>query len=179
MILIPTAAWNKYKAIIRDAHNSFNGETLTWVRGNNIIRLFQEQEEPGLTYVDLKVLISFNYFRQWPITQRDQGGEQDVENMLVLINKQYLKELGYLTPAPREYFNFKPGVDFFIHRGIKYKSEGDTFNSQAYDDPLFLQLILRREEILVGDDPLNAKVQQSVILEPEVDILKILDSNDL
>lgn len=177
---VPAAAWNKYKAIINKiAAPNFNGDTLTWVRGLQTVTQFQEQEEPSGVTVDLKVLIGYNFFRTWPITERDQPGEQDNENMLVLINKKYLKDLGYLTPAPNEYFNFRPDADFFIHRGIKYKSEGDTFLSQAYNDPLHLQLVLRREEILTGDLMFDAKVAQGLILEAEVDILKIIPGDDL
>lgn len=179
MSLVPQAIWNKYKAIIRAAHDSFNGDTITWIRSIPNISVFNEEEEASPNSVKLKVLIAYNYFRTWPITERSQLGEQDNENMTVLINKKYLKELNYLTPAPNEYFNFNPGADFFIHRGIKYKSEGDTFTSQAFDDPLFVQLILRREEILEGDKLFEAKVDQPLILEAEVDILQIIQGDDL
>lgn len=171
--MIPGSIWTKYKRLMYKAHQSFNQDTLIWVKHTPRVTLFQEQEELSGDRVELKGLIGFNFFRTWPITKHSSAGELDNQNMLVIFNREYLSELGYLTP--QGYFNFKPDKDYFIHRGIKYKGEGDTFLSQAHDEPLHIQIILRREETLTGEDPHDYPETQKVIQEVSSDTLYLDD----
>lgn len=160
---ISPAKWAQYKAIVNNAANSFNQSVLIWVRGVDKIEAFREEEHESGNRVNLKVLIGFNSFRTWPITMQSQSGELDNQNMLVYINKQYLRDLGYLTST--NYFNFSPDIDYFIYQGIRYKCEGDTPVSQASDDELHVTLILHREEVLTGNGRFNYPESQGVIQE--------------
>jgi len=151
MTLIGNSIWNRYKKIIDDVHEDFNQDIITWKRNlPTTVNFFNEQENQEYTSIDLRVLVGYNYFRTWPITRHNEQGESDNQNMIIMINRSYLSRLGYLTE--KGYFDFKPDKDYFFHRGIKYKSEGDTLLSQAKDTPLFIQLVLRREELLSGED---------------------------
>lgn len=172
--LVSDALWAKYTALMRDAHDTFNGATVTWIRGDRRIEHFNEQEHDSGDSMELQVLIGYNTFRTWPITLKDQQGEVDNQNMLLYINRQYLQELDLLTP--RGYFKFNPDLDYFIHMGIKYKSDGDTAAAQAYNDPLFILVILRREETLNGNEQFEYPEAQNVIIElPEQIIITLND----
>jgi hypothetical protein len=170
--LIPLAGWDNYKALMRRAHDTFNQDTLTWLKANDAVTRFMEQEDLNPTIIPLKVLLGFNSFRTWPITLQQQGGEIDNQNMIAFINKTYLQENGWLLP--NGYFNFRPDKDYFMHRGIKYKAEGDTFASQAYDDPLHIILVLRREELLVGETQFDQQTSQRVIVEVDYEEVNLI-----
>jgi hypothetical protein len=151
---IPQAIWKRYRKIIRDAHDTFSQDVVIWKRAVEVVLLYNEDNNiSNYDNVELKVLIGYNYFRTWPITRKTGAGEIDEQNMIIIINKDYLNELGYINAQGM--FNFKPDKDLFLHRGILYKPEGDTPISQAYDDPLHVLIILRREETETGTDRLN------------------------
>jgi len=150
MVKISTAAWNRYKDIINEAHDDFNQDTITWARHQQTrVELFRDGIENNYQEVELKVLVGYNYFRTWPITSHDGDGELDSQNMVLYINVKYLKDNGWADI--NNYLDFNPANDFFIHRGIKYKGEGDTFIAQAKDEPLMFLLVLRREEETTGN----------------------------
>ncbi len=153
--LISTAKWAQFRKLISDAHDTLSQETITWRRftRSTVPRYREDSDGSIFTDIALKCLNGYNYFRTWPLTRHTAGGELDAENMIVLLNKDYLKNLGYLTS--QGYFDYRTDLDLFFHRGIKYRPEGDTFISQAFDDPLFIMLILVREEIATGTDRLN------------------------
>ncbi len=153
------STWDKFKNIINGIHDDFNQDTVIWRRSKESrsttepVYRFNEQEQNDATDYDdipLQVLVAYNYYRTWPITKQTESGELDNQNMSLLINIKYLSDLGYLTA--KGYFDFQPDRDYFIHRGIKYKGEGDSLVSQAKADPLLFQIILHREEVLVGQD---------------------------
>lgn len=148
----PTAnQWNVFKNIINNAHNSFNKETLIWRRASFQKSLYGESiQNPSSQDVELETLIGFNTFRTWPITEHTDAGELDNQNMYAMLNREYLSGLGYLTTSGN--FDFKPAEDLFLHRGTIYKADGDTLAAQAMNDPLFVYLILVRQEITTGTD---------------------------
>ena len=150
--MISDARWNTYKALINSIRDSFNQDTLLWRRAQvTSIPLYNEDNPfDSFTDINLKVLVAYNYFRTWPITKDTIQGATDEQNMVIHINRDYLDGLGYLTAEG--YFDFKPEDDVFIHRGIRYRTSGDTFHSQAKDEPLFIQLILVRDVIATGTD---------------------------
>jgi hypothetical protein len=165
MSLVPLASWDYYKALMRKAHDTFNQDTLTWLRATDVVSRFNEQEDLAPTITPILGLVGFNSFRTWPMTLQQSSGELDNQNMIVYFNKQYLSENGWLKA--NGYLNYRPDRDYFIHRGIKYKAEGDSFVSQAYDDPLHVMLILRREELLVGEVQFDQQTAQRVIVETD------------
>ena len=151
--MISAAKWAEYRTLVNKiGTEDFNNDTLTWRRASatTVPEFFEDDILNVKTDIALKVLIGYNYFRTWPMTEDTLHGAQDEQNMVVHINKDYLSGLGYLSAAG--YFDFKPEDDVFIHRGIVYRSFGDTFHSQAMDDPMFIQLILKRDIIATGTD---------------------------
>lgn len=161
---VPQSAWNKFNAAMRSQHEGFNQADLIWVRNPNDVPEFNEDLRNGGQRITLKVLIGFNNFRTWPITRTDTGGQADVQNQVALINRQYLRELGYLNSSG--YLDFKPDRDYFFHMGIRYKSEGDTPLAQAFNDPVLMMLILRREEVETGEKQFNQTANEAVIVVP-------------
>lgn len=174
--LLSNAMWAKYR-ITQNDHMDTHGQALIkWVRGDGRIQHFNEQENYSGNIVELRGLIGYNSFRTWPITAKDQQGEVDNQNMLLYLSKDYLRDLGYLNEFG--YFNFNPDLDYFIHMGIKYKSDGDTPVAQAFDDPVLLTVILRREETLNGNKQFEYSPNQDVIVEMQTQEI-IFDYNDL
>lgn len=152
MVKLSDAQWATYRKIINNAHNYLNQDTITWVSYSYGFQRYGE-DNPTLKNtinIDLKVLISYNIFRTWPMTDETPSGAIDKESILVMLNKDYLSDLGYLNSDG--FFNFSPGNDYFIHRGQKYRSSGETFVGQAKDDPLHIYLILKREKTETGKD---------------------------
>lgn len=159
MYKILTATWNRYFRAIDGVHNDFNQDIVLWKRSKvgisttESVARFNEQEQNESTdydYISLSVLLDYNYFRKWPLTKETDSGELDNQNMAMLLNRKYLGDLGYLTSEG--YFDFQPDRDYFIHRGIKYKAEGDTLVSQANSNPLLLQIVLHRKGVLTGEE---------------------------
>lgn len=150
--MITPNRWSRYKSLVNRIRDSFNKDILVWrkVSAATIPQYFEDDLFDSYTDINLEVLFGYNYFRTWPVTKDTIQGAQDEQNMVVHINKDYLKGLGYLTADG--YFQFNPEDDTFFHRGIIYKAFGDTFHSQASDDPLFIQLILKRDVIATGTD---------------------------
>lgn len=148
--LVSDAKWDAFRDLIKDAHDTFNQDTITWRRATKSVpRYFEDNIITSYTNIELQCLIGFNSFRTWPLTKHTESGELDEQNMYAMFSKDYLEELGYLNSEG--YFNFKAGADLFIHRGILYKPEGDTFFSQAGSDPLHVVIVLSREELFTGD----------------------------
>ena len=150
--MINSVQMNRYKNLINKIDGSFNKDIITWRRTNiaTIPEFFEDNLRNSYVDIELQVLIGYNYFRTWPITKDTLEGAHDEQNMVAQFNLEYLKTLGYTTADG--YFNFEPEDDRFFHRGIKYKAFGDTFTSQAGDEPLMFQIVLRRDIIATGTD---------------------------
>ena len=149
---ISTLQWNVYKGIINNAHNFFNQDTISWFRNDfNMQRHGEDSTSSmGFTMINLKCLNTYNFFRTWPMTDETISGKLDKESMVVLLNKKYLSDLGYLTADGN--LNFDPGSDYFIFQGQKMTSSGETPLSQALDEPLHIMLILKREPTETGSN---------------------------
>lgn len=143
--------WQAYKNTINAAHNSFNQDTVMWYR---FVRGFQRYGEDTLinehfNTVSLKCLIEYNAFRTWPVTDETLTGILDKESMVMILNKKYLSDNGYLNSDG--FFNFNPGRDKFTHLGLEYRSAGEVPVAQAGDEPLLFYIILKRQEKSTGD----------------------------
>lgn len=149
--MLTTAQWTAYRNIINQAAESFNNDTITWRRFTRGLQRYGEDDGSNNNYTDitLNCLIAYNVFRTWPMTSETTSGALDKENIVVILNKDYLDGLGYLNVD--KFFKMDPGKDIFIHRGIEYRSAGETEISQAGDDPLLYYIILSREESNTGD----------------------------
>lgn len=147
--LIGSVTWDLYKNIINSGHETFNQDSITWLRSNGgLDRNGEDNLNENFTSIVLKGLFDYNYFRKWATNQTTETGELDRQNEVILLNIKYLKDLGYMNSAG--YFNFDQSSDRFIHKGIKYKSVGSTLVSQAQTEPLLFMVILQREEIQTG-----------------------------
>lgn len=93
----------------------------------------------------LKGLIQYNYFRSWPITKIKDSGEIDKESLLLFLNIQYLKDNQWANTEGQ--FLFNPAYDRFIINGVKYKAMGEAQAAQASNAPLFVFMVLKREEL--------------------------------
>lgn len=150
--MLSTAQWLQYRNVINLASAGFNKDVITW---RKFSRGFQRYGEDTVTNehhddISLNCLISYNVFRTWPMSNETISGLVDKESIVVILNKDYLKGLGYLNA--NGFFEMDPGKDIFIHRGIEYRSAGETEVAQAGDDPLMYYIILSREESNTGDD---------------------------
>jgi len=149
--MLTTAQWQQYKDIINGVHDSFNQATVTWRRYTRGFQRYGEDIQSNEVYVDipLKCLMAYNFFFTRPMTDENIGGAIDKENTVIILNKKYLADNGYLNADG--FFALDPGQDEFFHMGIKYRSAGETPVAQAGDESLLFYIILKREETKTGD----------------------------
>jgi len=150
MPTITAAQWSAFKSAIDLAAGLFNKDTIIWRR---LVMGLDYNGEDGLTNqftnINLDCLISYNYFRVWPVIAETMGGQFDKNSIVCLLNKHYMDGLGYTNAQGQ--FDFKTGEDIFVLRGIEYRCGGYSHVSQANDEPLLFMLILKRQEILTGN----------------------------
>lgn len=150
------ANWAKYKALINDAHDTFNQETFVWYRfKSGLDRFGEDRETAKYDAITLKGLFDFNYFRKWPTVFTQPTGEIDRQTTVVILNVKYLRSLNLTTPKGR--FDYDPALDRFEYDGIIYKAVSDTRISQAQDEPLLFDMLLEREELNTGENPYHAQ----------------------
>jgi len=142
--------WQSYRNVINQAAEGFNNDVLIWRRQT---RSFQRNGEDDATVpahidINLDCLIAYNVFRTWPMSDETISGMLDKENIVAILNKDYLRGLGYLNSTG--FFDMDPGQDKFFHRGMEYRSAGETEVAQAGDDPLMFYIVLAREESATG-----------------------------
>lgn len=146
--MISDAMWAKYASIIDNFHDDANQQTVIWKR------TISTRDRFGIKTTDeeieLKALIQYNFFRNWPINRITTSGEVDKESMLMYLNVEYLRENNYLTNENQ--FIFNQGYDRFIVEGIPYKPMGDSKAAQAKDKTLLVFIILQREEVSTTTD---------------------------
>jgi hypothetical protein len=149
--MIPNAAWAKYKKTINDISNDFNKAIIVWHRYNSGLQ-YEGEDKPTIskfTDINLDCLISYNYFRTWPITENTKTGSLDKESMVVIFNKDYLYKLGYVNANKN--FDINPGQDYFTFYGVDYQPSGETPVSQAKDQDLLFWIILKRRVTQTGN----------------------------
>lgn len=148
--MLTSSQWASYRNIINQASEGFNKDQITWHRFIRNLPRYGEEGSDRYEDIVLNCLISYNIFRTWPMTKETTSGSIDKENIVVIINKDYLSNLGYLNT--NGFLQMDPGKDTFIHRGIKYRAAGETEVSQAGDDPLMFYIVLSREQSNTGDN---------------------------
>lgn len=135
--------WERYRELVDLFSNQANRETIIWRREQGFIDRFGEGGRNNFNDISLLVLIQYNIVRSWPLSKNTDVGALDPQNMFVFINKEYIRELGYLNSDG--YFDFNPDRDVFVHRGITYRTQGDQEASSADTDALHICLTLRRD----------------------------------
>ena len=150
--MLTPAQWQSYRNVINQAMESFAQDTVTWKRYTRGFQRYGEDDPANEIYTDitLNVLISYNIFRTWPMTDETAAGALDKESIVMILNKDYLQDNGYLNSDG--FFDMNPGQDQFIHRGIKYRSAGETEVGQAGNNPLLVYIILTRENTPTATD---------------------------
>jgi hypothetical protein len=152
MSLISASDWEAYKDAINTIHHSFNQTKVIWKnKTSNFNRFGEDPSGQGGNFIDIEldVLVLSNYFRTWPINKTELIGEEDKQNMTLIINYKYLKDLGYVTDS--DYFNFNPDLDRFLVKGRYYKAWGDIDVSYANGEPLLFYINLERDKTFTGN----------------------------
>lgn len=144
MPLVSDKAWSKYKKIIQDFLDQDTGrQKIVWAKHINQPLSYGEDSLPQYSFNVIEALCYYNAFRNWPINKSSVSGEQDEENLSIMISRQYLKDRGYLNSSG--YFDFNWAEDRFIINGISYRPTGDTNVSQAKDEAIVFLIILKRD----------------------------------
>ena len=149
--MISVSQWQTYRNIINKAHDSFSQDNIIWHRYSRGFQRYGEDTKGNENCDDivLKCLIGYNFFKTLPITKETASGALDGENIVLMLNKKYLEDLGYLNND--NFFDMDPGKDSFTHRGLKYRAAGETEVAQAGNEPLMFYVILKREETETGE----------------------------
>lgn len=149
--MLTPAEWQDYANVINEfMQNDSAKKPIVWRRFlYNLDRYREDSKDKNTQDIILDVLLNYNYFRTWPITFTTESGELDRQSIQILINKDYLKTLGYLTPSNN--FDFNPDKDLFIIDGKPHRAMGDTSVSQASSLDLIISIIVKREELETSD----------------------------
>lgn len=141
---VSNKAWSKYKRIIQNFLDQDSGrQEIVWARHINQPLSHSEDSIPQYSYIVIEALCYYNAFRNWPINKSSVSGEQDEENLSIMISRQYLADHGYLNSDG--YIDFNWVEDRFIINGISYRPTGDTNVSQAKDEAIVFLIILKRD----------------------------------
>jgi hypothetical protein len=147
---IGPSAWANYKNIIRDAHDTFFQDIITWQKFEyGLDYNLEDNLDKTVSYIELKCLVRYNDFRVWEANRNTTSGEVDRENIAVLLNVRYLAELGLLDAELKLAIN--QALDRFILRGLVYKATGISHTAQAHQEPLLIQLNLTRDIYKTGN----------------------------
>ncbi len=146
--IIDTATWQSYKNVINTFHKSVGKQTIIWRRLVANVDRYGEGNSKVTVDTPMEVLMGYNDGRTWPTNRLDQQGIRDEESLWLYLNIEHLREQGFLTP--NNYLDFNPGLDRFIVQGVEYLGMGDISSSQTDTDPLYILLVLKRDENEVG-----------------------------
>lgn len=145
MAWIPKKIWGRYKGIINQFQDDAFNDILQLYPQLDYIPIHGEDEAELGPAIEFKCLFLYNYFRTWPIIGYTGTGEVDKQSVVALINLEYLRREHPDRIEPESgRLIYKPDHDLFIHRNDKYMATGDSFVSQADDEPLLFMLILKR-----------------------------------
>lgn len=149
MDLLTPAQLSAVRQAINDASDTFNKQLITWARATKKLDYNGNDDDP-LTYsmIPLLCLCAFNTMPSWPLDRQTETGIVDKDGLPIILNKDYLRGLGYLTPDGMMAIDMD--VDYFILDGKKYKVLGDTQASPLGNDPTLQYLILVRDNIQTG-----------------------------
>ena len=141
---VSNKAWSKYKRTVQNFLDQDSGrQKIIWASHIDQILSYGEDSLPQYVFNVIEALCYNNAFRNWPINKSSVSGEQDEENLSIMISKQYLADRGYLDS--NGYFDFNWAEDRFIINGIPYRPTGDTNVSQAKDEAIVFLIILKRD----------------------------------
>ena len=147
MAFINIATWNRYKSIINEVAEDFNEAIVVFYKNTVNIQRHGEGVSSGqqFTQINVKCLISFNYFRTWPTTKDTNTGALDKESMVLIFNNDYLNSINLINAHGN--FDIEPGIDYFEYQGVFYEPSGETPVSHAHDIPLHTYVIVKRKPV--------------------------------
>jgi hypothetical protein len=149
--MLSAVEWADYAQIINQFMMQDSAlKPIVWKRFVYGVDRYME-DNAGANYqnITINVLLNYNYFRTWPITFTTESGELDRQSVQVIINKQYLRNLGYISADNN--FVFNPDKDTIFIDGKPHRVMGDTMASQASDKDLLVTFIAKREELKTAD----------------------------
>jgi len=142
--------WQAYRDIVNRYHLSVGKQKIIWKRIIADIDRYGEGFTAKTEDIELEVLMGYNDGRTWPVDRIDTPGVRDKENLWLYLNRKHLEDQGFLNA--NGYLDFNPGRDRFYVQGIEYKPSGDISSAMAEDNPLYIMLVLEREETPTGND---------------------------
>jgi len=144
------ADWDAHIAAINEFHQDAFQQIITWKKLVTNLSTNGEDDVDRTIPVELRALVTYNYFRSWPTGNPTKTGEIDNESCMIYLNNQYLADLGFINQYSQ--FDFDPVEDRFIINGVIYKASGESQVAQAGDKPILHFIILKREEIESHDN---------------------------
>lgn len=150
MTQLSPADWEKFTNTVNTFSDSISDYTVIWKKYIGDIDRYREQGDIKFEDREMKTLIAFNAFRNWPQDKRSEQGTIDKEYCSLYLNKAYLASKDWLTDNKN--LDFDPGMDRFVIDGITYKPSGDTLISQVFNNTLFITLILERESYVTSKE---------------------------
>ena len=102
---VSNKAWSRYKNIVQNFLDQDSGrQKIVWAKHINQILSHGEDSIPQYVFNVIEALCYYNAFRNWPINKSSVSGEQDEENLSIMVSRQYLADKGYLDS--NGYFDF-------------------------------------------------------------------------
>jgi hypothetical protein len=150
--LISNAQWQIFRQTINNASATFNTANIIWKHLTKRLA-FDGDDRPNTTDfedIPLLALVQYNVFRVWPADKLTDQGKIQKDAVVVILNKDYLRDLGYINANGN--FNYLPDYDRFWVDNKPYKEMGGSQASQALVDPLLIYLILAPEELDTGQE---------------------------
>lgn len=147
--LLSAADWANFRQAINSASATFNKQIIIWARAN--VKLdYNGNDDTSHQYelINLECLCNYNIIPSWSVDKLTETGMVDKEGIPIILNKDYLRGLGYLNSEGM--MDFDLSTDYFILQGIKYKVRGDTQAAQANTDPLLQYLVIIRDNPQTG-----------------------------
>jgi hypothetical protein len=148
MNYIPTEAWARFETIINDFRESIGKQPIVWRRTNAHLDRYQEGEEKLYDEILLEGLIEYPFQRKWVIDRVSIEGQTDKMYSGIYLNIQYLKDSGYLNSENT--LDFDTGRDSFYFNGFWHKAAGLMQAAQTDTKPLYLILLVERDEKITG-----------------------------
>jgi len=160
--IVSDSEWTEYKRLFNeDFKDTFVKGVCIWRKQvANIDRHGEGNSEALWEEKVLECLMDYNQFHKWPINATTASGELDRMNAFMYLNRSWLESEGLLTASGNFDFGSRYN-DRFIIQDIVYKCFGETELAQEQVNPIWLGIILQRQETMTGDevDSRNAGVQ--------------------
>lgn len=149
MPFIEDSDWQEYEEDINDFHEDAFQQVIIW---KNPVRTLNKSGSEAPLYLDkeLRCLIHYNHFRNWPINIQNITGDTDKQSVQVYFNAKHLDNEGVLNSEGL--FEFDPILSRFVVDGVWYKPSGDSKTAQTKNKTLLHFVILRRDILETSED---------------------------